>query len=280
MSVKRSFSSERGGSSGGQEGGGNAHLPGFLQMLLCHQNQGLGSRIRHYPRSSAPRSISSSKPFPDKDTLTSLDFQSTHIRTPHTQTTDLLPTDPKRTPTVPRSCSVARRRPDHAEARERSLGGNTPLRGTVVKPLDINWSVRRVQDLIKAAPGVLADAGERSPPRFRPPKTSLRRPFHTSPENRNKYLPARHVPVDSVPHTSRPPEVHCLFQPSACNCYSVDLKVLQENTVGKLQREMELRKLAETIFADSKGSSILRKTHSRVKEDRENEGLKTVTFEV
>ena len=46
--------------------------------------------------------------------------------------------------------------------------------------------------------------------------------------------------------------------------------------MGRLQREMELRRLEDAMFADSRGNSILKK--QQAKECGENEQPKSVTF--
>lgn len=262
MFVKRSFSSDR------NAGEMAVPFPPLCQ-LLAHTPQ---IRLRTVPRTSPRRCSSSSRPV--HHPTESADLHRSRQVHAYTTTEGVTAVDTvgKRSGSVLRSSSAVRKRPEQREGRERTTGGITPLRCTVAKPLDITTSVRRVLDLIK---GPISDIRERSPMRFR--KSHLRRPIH-SPDTKPRYHPARFVTPDSVPHTSRPPEAMVVFQPSACNLYSVDLRVLQENTVGKLRREMELRRLEEEMFAETRGNSILRK--QQVKEDGENEQPKSVTFDI
>lgn len=258
MFVKRSFSSDR---NAGELG---VPFPPLCQLLAQHHTPQI--RLRAVPRTS-PRRCNSSRPV--HHPTESADLHRCRQVPAYTATEGVMDAVGKRSGSALRSSSAVRRRPEQREGRERTAGGITPLRCTVAKPLDITTSVRRVLDLIK---GPTSDTRERSPMRFR--KSHLRRPIH-SPDTKPRYHPARFVTPDSVPHTTRLPE-QVVFQPSACKVYLVDLRVLQENTVGRLQREMELRRLEEVMFAEVRGNSILKK--QPVKEGGENEQPKSVTF--
>lgn len=262
MFVKRSFSSDRNGDS-------TTAFPPLCQLLTQHKAPHL--RLRAAPRTSPRRCSSSSRPM--HHAAESADLQRSRAAPAYTTVECLLSLDTpvKKCGHAPRSLSVVRRRPEQGENREKATGGVTPLRCAVAKPLDITTSVRRVLDLIK---GPSSENREKSPLRFR--KSHIRRPMQSPDSSKLRYHPARFVAPNTVPQTSRPPDAQAIFQPSACKFHTVDLRVLQENSAGKLQREMELRRLEDAMFADSRGNSILRKQQG--KEGSENEQPKSVTF--